>query len=86
MLTIDNDNVYQFKIPKSTVCLDDIKKYLLRKPERYSISDKEISQFEFRAKITIDGKNCFEEYDENDDDTVLPKFLDGKIILECWSS
>ena len=42
ILTIDNDNVYQFKIPKSTVCLDDIKKYLMRKPERYSISDKDI--------------------------------------------
>ena len=88
MLTIDNDNVYQFKIPKPEVCLDDIKKYLLRKPERYSISNKKekISQFEFRAKITIDGKNCFEEYDENDDYTVLPKFPNGKIMLECWTS
>ena len=86
VLTINNDKVYQIKIPKAIVSLGDIKQHLLRRPVKYLISQEGISQYaEFRAKTTIDGKDCFEEYDNEDDDTILP-FQGDKIMLECWSS
>ena len=86
VLTINSDKVYQIKIPKAVVSLGDIKQHLLKRPEKYFISQEGITQYaEFRAKTTINGKDCFEEYDNEDDDTILP-FQGDKILLECWSS
>ena len=38
MLTIDSDLTFGFKIPKAKVSLADVKKHLMKKPERYLIS------------------------------------------------
>ena len=86
ILTIDSDKVYRFKVPKAEICLADVKKYLMKKPERYLISEKGIYNYEFRAKTTTsEGKDCYDIFDEEDDDMILP-FSGNKIILECWSS
>ena len=84
-LTINRENgdaeTFRILIPKSpnTVNLADVKKYLMSKPKKYSISD--MGMYEYSVKMPeIDG---FEDCDEDDELAVLPLF-GNMIVLKCW--
>ena len=84
-ITINRDRIYGFKIHKSpmSVTLDDIKKHLLSKQNKFGITEDEIRTYDFNVKTTIKGRDVLEEIDE--DDEVLPLIGDW-IELECWSN
>ena len=84
-ITINRDRIYGFKIHKSprSVILDDIKKHLLSKQNKFGITEDEINTYDFNVKTTIKGRDVLEEIDE--DDEVLP-LIGDQIELECWSN
>ena len=84
-ITINRDRIYGFKIHKSpmSVTLDDIKKHLLSKQNKFGITEDEIRTYDFNVKTRIKGRDVLEQIDG--DDKVLPLIGDW-IELECWSN
>ena len=81
------EKMYMIKISKPNVCLADVKNHLNSNLNLYfsdfSNLEKPTVNYKFLVKSNSDGMEYFEEYNNDEENRILP-FVGDKIFLECW--